>query len=126
MRTQKRTVFITLALAIFFLIIMIASHFINENKLLAEIIINVTCGISTGMIVSCIIALVNYYIMKQNIIHNAILNLRSLYVNLKVTKEVTCNILLKIYDYRELRKLGWQTVSDLSKYNIDLYKNIDP
>ncbi len=86
---------------------------------------NIVMGIFTSSIVSCIIALVNYFHEKNCIIEKTDNNLRSLYINISVLSKIIEKVLTQIHDTDILSNLMFNNIAGLSAFNVDFLNNMN-
>lgn len=86
---------------------------------------NIVTGIFTSSIVSCIIAVVNYFHQRNCIIEKTDNNLRNLYINMSVLSKIIGNVLQQIHNTDILSDLMFKNIAGLSAFNVDFLNNMN-
>lgn len=86
---------------------------------------NIVMGIFTSSVVSCIIALVNYFHERNCIIEKIDNNLRSLYINMSVLSKIIGNVLTQVHNTDILSNLMFNNISGISAFNVDYLNNMN-
>ncbi len=123
MKSNKITIYVCNVLAVF----SAAGMFLIEkyHPVDTEVLQSICSGLFTGLIVSVVIALIGYFHEKEVLLNKADCNLRNLYINMRVLSQTIGNISSQIHTAAEIDKLPFGTVSDLAKYNIEIFEKME-
>ncbi len=89
------------------------------------IIQNILTGVFTSSIVSCIIAVVNYFNERNCIIEKIDNNLKSLYINMSVLSQIIGNVSSHVNSAINLSSLAFKNISELSSFNVTFLNNMN-
>lgn len=123
MKSNKITIYVCSILAllsgtgIFFI-----ERFIPTNTAVLQ---GISSGVFTGFIVSVVMAIIGYFHEREVLLNKAYYNLKTLYINMWVLSQTMGNVSSQIHTVTKLDELHFGTISELSKYNLELYGKME-
>lgn len=125
MKSNKITIYVCSVLMLF----SGTSIFLIEKCIPTEfntsILQSISSGIFTGFIVSLVIAIIGYFHERNVLLSKAEYGLKNLYINMRVLSRTIGNTSSQIHNAVSLEHLPFQTISDLSKYNLGAFEKME-